>query len=60
MNKTTDKNYEAIYLALASIPKGRVITYGNLARLAGMPNAARLMGRVLCQLPHNEQLTRRA
>jgi methylated-DNA-protein-cysteine methyltransferase-like protein len=47
---------EAIYLALAQIPKGKVITYGNLAKLAGMPNGARLAGRLMCELPDQSNL----
>lgn len=47
---------EAIYLALAQIPKGKVITYGNLAKLAGMPNGARLAGRLMCELPEGSRL----
>jgi methylated-DNA-protein-cysteine methyltransferase related protein len=47
---------EAIYLALAQIPPGKVITYGNLAKLAGLPNSARLVGRLMCELPEGSQL----
>jgi methylated-DNA-protein-cysteine methyltransferase-like protein len=47
---------EVIYLALAQIPKGKVITYGNLAKLAGMPNGARLAGRLMCELPDKSNL----
>jgi methylated-DNA-protein-cysteine methyltransferase related protein len=47
---------EAIYLALAQIPQGKVITYGNLAKLAGMPNGARLAGRLMCELPEGSNL----
>lgn len=49
-------NREAIYLALMSIPAGKVITYGQLATLAGLPGAARLAGTVLCGLPENTEL----
>jgi methylated-DNA-protein-cysteine methyltransferase-like protein len=49
-------NREAIYLALMSIPAGKVITYGQLAALAGLPGAARLAGTVLCGLPENTEL----
>ncbi len=49
-------NKEAIYLALMSIPAGKVITYGQLAALAGLPGAARLAGTVLCGLPENTEL----
>lgn len=47
---------EAIYVALAQVPIGKVITYGNLAKLAGMPNGARLAGRLMCELPEGTNL----
>lgn len=53
---TQQQRKEAIYLALAQIPKGKVITYGNLAKLAGMPNGARLAGRLMCELPEGSKL----
>ncbi len=56
MLMTQEERREAIYLALAQIPKGKVITYGNLAKLAGMPNGARLAGRLMCELPDGSNL----
>ena len=56
MLETQEQRREAIYLALAQIPKGKVITYGNLAKLAGMPNGARLAGRLMCGLPAGSRL----
>lgn len=53
---TSATNREAIYLALMSIPAGKVITYGQLATLAGLPGAARLAGTTLCGLPENTEL----
>lgn len=53
---TSASNREAIYLALMSIPAGKVITYGQLATLAGLPGAARLAGTVLCGLPEKTEL----
>jgi O-6-methylguanine DNA methyltransferase len=35
---------EKIYKFCSSIPKGKVATYGQLARLAGKPKAARAVG----------------
>jgi O-6-methylguanine DNA methyltransferase len=35
---------EKIYGLCSSIPKGKVATYGQLARLAGKPKAARAVG----------------
>lgn len=49
-------NREAFYLTLMSIPPGKVITYGQLAALAGLPGAARLAGTVLCGLPEQTEL----
>ncbi len=51
-----NSNREAIYLALMSVPAGNVITYGQLASLAGLPGAARLAGTVLCGLPEKTEL----
>lgn len=36
---------------VASIPRGRVATYGQVAELAGAPRAARHVGRFLFHLP---------
>jgi methylated-DNA-protein-cysteine methyltransferase related protein len=55
-NTQQQERKEAIYLALAQIPEGKVITYGNLAKLAGMPNGARLVGKLLSALPENTEL----
>lgn len=38
------------------IPKGKVASYGQIARLAGMPNQARLVGRTLSRLPRDSKL----
>lgn len=56
VSTTSVTNREAIYLALMSIPAGKVITYGQLATLAGLPGAARLAGTLLCRLPENTEL----
>lgn len=36
-----------IEAAIRAIPKGKVSTYGGVARVAGLPGAARLVARVL-------------
>jgi methylated-DNA-protein-cysteine methyltransferase-like protein len=46
-----DAAADAILAAVASIPRGRVSTYGLVAERAGLPRRARLVGRVLAQLP---------
>lgn len=51
-----DWRQTALYAALASIPPGRVIGYGQLAALAGLGRAARWVGRTLAQLPADSRL----
>jgi methylated-DNA-protein-cysteine methyltransferase-like protein len=47
---------QRVYLALTAVPSGKVITYGQLAELAGLPRAARLVGRILSNLPSDTSL----
>ena len=42
--------YDKIYAAVRRIPHGRVTTYGSVARLAGVPGQARLVGYALSSL----------
>ncbi|MEO8443715.1 MAG: MGMT family protein [Gammaproteobacteria bacterium] len=42
---------EAIWRVVAAIPPGRVSTYGDVARLAGLPRGARQVGRALGKAP---------
>jgi methylated-DNA-protein-cysteine methyltransferase-like protein len=39
--------YEKIYIVIRKIPRGKVATYGQIARLAGMGSHARLVGYAL-------------
>jgi len=41
---------------IARIPKGYVATYGQVAELAGLPRAARLVGRALRMLPEGTRV----
>ncbi len=41
----------ALYLTLNQVPEGKVVSYGQLAELAGLGRAARFVGRTLSQLP---------
>lgn len=43
-------NYERIYAVIRRIPRGRVATYGQIARLAGLPRRARQVGYALYAL----------
>jgi methylated-DNA-[protein]-cysteine S-methyltransferase len=40
-----------VYQAARSIPPGKIVTYGELARRIGRPGAARAVGRALAQNP---------
>jgi methylated-DNA-protein-cysteine methyltransferase-like protein len=42
---------EAIWRAVRTIPRGQVATYGAVARLAGLPGRARLVGHALKVAP---------
>jgi methylated-DNA-protein-cysteine methyltransferase-like protein len=42
---------EAIWQAVKKIPRGHVATYGSVARLAGLPGRARLVGHALKVAP---------
>lgn len=47
---------ERIWRVVHGIPRGKVASYGRVAELAGLPRAARLVGRVLSQLPEGSAL----
>lgn len=45
MNDRVHKQFkDNVYAIVAAIPKGRVMTYGQIATLCGHPNAARIVG----------------
>ena len=43
--------YEAVYRAVSAIPRGSVASYGQIARAAGSPRAARQVGWALHRNP---------
>jgi methylated-DNA-protein-cysteine methyltransferase-like protein len=45
-----------LYAWVARIPRGRVVTYGQLALLIGRPRAARWVGRQMGRLPADSVL----
>lgn len=47
---------QLIWQVIASIPKGKVATYGQVARLAGYPSHARYVGATLKKLPKGTKL----
>ena len=46
-------SYERIWSVVRRIPRGRVATYGQVARSAGLPRQARLVGYALNALPND-------
>ena len=44
------KHYQEIYQTVKQIPPGKVATYGQIARLAGIPRQARQVGYALSAL----------
>jgi methylated-DNA-protein-cysteine methyltransferase-like protein len=47
--------YQRIWKVVARIPRGRVATYGQVARIAGLGGAARQVGYALHALPDTER-----
>jgi methylated-DNA-protein-cysteine methyltransferase-like protein len=47
---------QQFYAVIQAIPEGRLCSYGDIARLAGLPGQARRVGRVLSQLPKDSHL----
>lgn len=48
--------HDRILQAIATIPRGRVASYGAIAARAGLPRRARLVGRVLRDTPDGVEL----
>lgn len=47
---------EAILLVINAIPKGKVVAYGQVAKMAGFPGRARLVGYILRNIPNDTNL----
>lgn len=46
--------FDKIYIIARKIPFGRVTTYGQLAMLADLPRAARLVGYAMSRCPYDD------
>lgn len=44
--------YQTVYAITATIPSGKVATYGQIALLAGRPGCARLVGHAMTSAPN--------
>ncbi len=51
-----DEHVQRIRATIDAIPRGRVASYGQIAREAGLPRHARLVGRVLRELEAGTRL----
>ncbi|MDB5976427.1 MAG: Methylated-DNA-(Protein)-cysteine S-methyltransferase binding protein [Nevskia sp.] len=52
----TNASHVAIWKIVSTIPHGRVASYGQVARLAGLPRHARMVGAVLGLAPASKKL----
>lgn len=55
-DQPSDDRESQLYAWMARIPSGRVVTYGQLARLIGLPNGGRWVGRQMGKLPPESRL----
>lgn len=51
-----ERSHQRIHAVVARIPRGRVATYGQIARIARLPGQARLVGYALHALPIGSRL----
>ncbi|MFT4799086.1 MAG: methylated-DNA-protein-cysteine methyltransferase-like protein [Candidatus Azotimanducaceae bacterium] len=56
MPDSVEKSREAVWQIVHAIPHGRVATYGQIARIAGMPQQSRLVGKILRGLPNGTKI----
>ena len=55
--KTDDLNwYQNVWKVVSEIPPGHVLTYGEVARLSGMPRAARRVSQAMRRAPRGVDL----
>ena len=52
----TESKYVAIWRTVKQIPKGKVATYGDVAKLSGLPGQQRLVGYALHNLPPDSKV----
>lgn len=49
--------YDSVYNIVKKIPKGKVATYGQIARILGKPRASRVVGNALHVNPYPGEIT---
>lgn len=58
MKLSLDQLAQTVYDIVVCIPEGSVTTYGDVARLAGVANHARIVGKILNEAPADLGLPR--
>ncbi len=48
--------FDRVYALVAQIPRGRVATYGQIARMLGAPRSARIVGWAMHGNPHGSRV----
>lgn len=56
VDQTQEERFRRIWEVVEGIPEGCVLNYGEVARLAGLPGRARLVGRALARAPKKRAL----
>ncbi len=56
VGSTASSSYQRIYAVVRRIPKGQVVTYGQVAALAGLRGHARQVGYALHALPRHTKV----
>ncbi|MBR1676500.1 MAG: MGMT family protein [Clostridia bacterium] len=56
MNKTDKNFFVKVYDYLKTVPKGKVVTYGQIARAIGSPRSSRAVGYALHANPDPENI----
>jgi methylated-DNA-protein-cysteine methyltransferase related protein len=54
MEKTDSMNWNSVYALVKKIPRGRVITYGRLAKALRLSGGARTAGRAMAACPNGK------
>lgn len=53
---SAEERYKRVWAVVEGIPAGSVLNYGEVARLAGFPGRARMVGMALGRAPRSRQL----
>lgn len=56
MRKAQSDFFDSVYAIVAQIPPGCVLTYGQIAAMAGNPRAARIVGYAMNSAPNDRGL----